>query len=100
MGRNCIGDVGGAALGTALASNNSLQKLVLSNNHVQRSAPSIFAALERNTELTHLSLRENRIQRAGGIALAKSLMSNATLAHLDIRRNINLGDEGVSALCQ
>ena len=92
---NCITSIGVHKLANFLKSNNSLQFISLEWNQIGSGAMSLGEALEENTTLVHLDLRNNGLEDNDVINLAKSLEnSNKTLKILDLRWN-KLTDKGV-----
>jgi hypothetical protein len=83
----------------ALLENKTVKKLDLSHNKIGDSGARGFAKLLGTPAcpLTTLNLANNKIGRVGAGSLGKSLQTNQTLEHLNLRMN-HLGDEGGAAL--
>ena len=80
-----------------LRSNQSLQILSLEWNQLGSPGLSFLAiALEYNTQLLQIDLRNNGISDDGAVSLAQSLLKNATIQVVDLRWN-QIGDEGAQA---
>ena len=98
---NCIGLGGAEALADLVRHSRSLLVLALEWNAVgscDAGVRALASALERNSSLTELDLRNNCIGPEGGVALARALRGNSSLRVLDLRWN-ELGSGGGHALC-
>ncbi len=93
LARNSLGDAGAEALAAVLASHDCvLERLCLSQNALgRRGCNAIAAALEVNTLLVALDVRDNALGREGGLRIARMLGTNRTLRALDVTR-CKLGD--------
>ncbi|XP_039991970.1 leucine-rich repeat-containing protein 45 [Xiphias gladius] len=99
---NNLRSAGAEALGTLLARNKTLRRLVLEWNAlgVWDEAFSLFCeGLASNSVLTQLDLRNNQINHHGASALAMALKHNTILEVLDLRWN-NIGLLGGRSLLE
>jgi hypothetical protein len=97
---NKIGDKGAQCIGTALQANTSLQVLDMRQNQVSGlGAYGIAKALQSNTTLTTIYLGDNRIGDEGAKYLADVLETNATLKELYLWKNL-ITDVGTTHLAQ
>lgn len=77
---NEIGDIGARAIGSALSANDVLTTLCLENNHVgDAGAKAVAAALCRTNRLEELGLGHNRIGNAGAEAMRAAIANGIAL---------------------
>jgi Ran GTPase-activating protein (RanGAP) involved in mRNA processing and transport len=82
------------ALCHLLQTNRSIRRLDLANNLIE----DVDYFVERDGfQLTHLSLRKNRLGKQAAMSFAKLLRKNKTLVSLDVSQNI-WGRAGVSMI--
>ena len=91
-------DVGVAALGDALKTNNTLQLLCLRGTIDDAGAAALANALKSNTALTSLDVGSCSMSKSGTLALANAVTTNTTLTTLSFRSNYNVGVRGAAAL--
>jgi Ran GTPase-activating protein (RanGAP) involved in mRNA processing and transport len=80
-----------AALCVGLSSNRGVKKLDISFNSLGSNAAgcdSLGALLNTSTTLTELHIGHNNISDAGSLAIARGLLANSTLQHLDVQSNL------------
>ena len=95
-----VGDIGSAALAKALEINSSLQVLEIRDNEIgEIGAIALAKALETNSSLQALDMGDNAIGDTGAIALAKALEKNSSLRTLVMGDN-DIGDAGAVALAK
>ena len=93
-----LGGAIGAAIGRALQVNTTLWRISLRDNKLGPEGGAALArALEHNTALRQLSLRNNALGASGGAAIANALAANTTLLQLDLGNN-GLGERGGAAI--
>ena len=88
VSHNDIGRAGEKAIGISLEDNTSLVELCIGNNHISHIT-NIANALRRNTTLTTLDLRDNRIEDSGAIMLSRAIKSNSStsIRYLNVQGN-------------
>jgi hypothetical protein len=86
---NCLGAEGAQILGNYLVEETcELKSLSLEWNQLGSTGCIVLAnALEKNTSVTHLDLRNNSIKNDGAHAICKCLNVNSSLRSIDIRWN-------------
>jgi Ran GTPase-activating protein (RanGAP) involved in mRNA processing and transport len=94
---NNITPIGAAAIAVALEKNQSIQKILLSQDHIGEGAVRLAKALETNTGLQEINLIENGIDDTGAAAFAKALEVNKHLKALELQHNM-IGAPGGVAL--
>ena len=93
-----IGPEGGVAIGRALESNNTLQRLSLGSNNIDSNGAILIGrALESNNILQELALYHNNIGPDGAVAIARALEFNQTLQILNLAKT-NIGSNGAVAI--
>ena len=98
LSRLDLGGAIGAAIGRALQVNTTLWRISLRDNKLGPEGGAALArALEHNTVLRQLSLRNNALGASGGAAIANALAANTTLLQLDLGNN-GLGERGGAAI--
>ena len=95
---NCLGAEGAKVIGDYISSEVcELVELILEWNQFGNAGCTIIAhALQHNTSLQVLDLRNNNIRSEGAIILAQALESNKSLRELDLRWN-QIDDKGALA---
>lgn len=91
---------GATALSNAIKLNRSLKSLNLKWNAVGRDPSGVEAlcrALKSNLNITHLDLRNNRVNNVGAKYIGQMLTENTTITHMDLSWN-DLGVDGGIAL--
>jgi Ran GTPase-activating protein (RanGAP) involved in mRNA processing and transport len=91
MGGNHIANAGAMALAEGLraAASSCLQTLKLDWNHISnQGAQALGDALMSNASLAELDLSGNQIGNDGSVALAKALPFNVKLTSLNLSRNV------------
>lgn len=99
---NNIQAKGAGILSNGLKSNRSLRSLNLKWNSIGRDPSGVQAlceVLKYNLTISHVDLRNNRINTVGAKALGDLLTTNTTISHLDLSWN-DLGLEGGRALLE
>ncbi|XP_041357668.1 leucine-rich repeat-containing protein 74A-like [Gigantopelta aegis] len=95
---NKFGEIGGLYLGPAIASNDTIEVLDLSWNHLRgKGAMAVAAGMETNGGVKTLNISWNGFGKDGCSVLAQSLLSNATMTELDVSCN-RVDKQGVAAL--
>lgn len=97
---NNIQAKGAVVLANGLKLNRSLRSLNLKWNSVGKDSTGVQALsdiLKSNMTISHVDLRNNRINNVGAKYLGEMLMANTTITHLDISWN-DLGVDGGLAL--
>lgn len=98
MGSCRITDVGGQAIGDALAGNTALRELWLFSNELgDLAATAIGSALGANEVLTTLCLENNHVGDVGAKSIATALCGTSRLEELGLGRN-QIGDVGAKAI--
>ena len=84
-----LGDVGGAAIGEALANMQTrvLELRAKKNEFRDKSARAIAEALEDKSNIKRLDLSSNLINDSGGELIGLAIASNENLSHLNLRKN-------------
>jgi hypothetical protein len=80
-----------AALCLGLSSNRGVQRLDLSHNRLGDNAAgceSVGKLLETSSTLTSVNIGHNNINNNGSLPIARGLMTNSTLQHLDLQSNL------------
>ncbi len=98
---NAIDSSGSARLAAFLVSNTTLKWLILDENHGigDEGAREVAIALTgHNRTLEHLSLRSCGIGEDGGKRFMTTLSRNKTLKGLNLRGNVEMGDEAVEMI--
>ncbi|KAF4130089.1 Leucine Rich repeat [Phytophthora infestans] len=93
LGNNLLGDQAVKTLIQCLLNRCTLEHLDLRRNHVFHAAVSIGELLRISTPLTSLNLSWNNIRGEPAQHLARCMMENLTLTHLDLSDN-TLGNNG------
>jgi Ran GTPase-activating protein (RanGAP) involved in mRNA processing and transport len=99
IGCNRLGPVACQALWDGVAKNHALNVLHMHNSSMCESVDNLSRALTVNTSLQRLVLSLNHLTQHGGVSIAKAMMENVALRHLDVSDN-NLADNGAMALCR
>lgn len=97
-----ISDLGATNIALALASNNTLRYLKLSDNLIRGSGASAIANTlikNKNNKLTVLTLDNNQIDNKGAEKIAEMLKVNNVLLKLFISNN-NIDDNGVEKIIE
>ena len=99
---NLIDQDGAAAIAAFLVSTVSLKRLVLDENHHigNEGAREIALALCHNSTLEVLSMRSCCIGRQGAERFATTLSKNGSLRKLDLRGNVDIGDNAVELMAR
>ncbi len=82
-----VDEYGAIEIGKALRNNNTLSKLDLAGNKINRGAIAIGEALATNKSLKELNLEKNSISTSSMSTFIKSLQKNNTLIELNICLN-------------
>jgi Ran GTPase-activating protein (RanGAP) involved in mRNA processing and transport len=95
--QNRIGNEGASLLARSLG-NNAIPNLTRLSLTI--CTDDLISALEHNTSLLRLDLRDSKIGDDGLIALVSALEQNKTLLHLDLRYNYAFSERAFLALAE
>lgn len=99
---NNIQAAGATALANGIKLNRSLRSLNLKWNTIGKDPSGVIAlceVLKSNLTISHVDLRNNRVNNVGAKAIAEMLRANTTISHLDLSWN-DLGVDGGLALLE
>ena len=92
-----------AALCVGLSSNRGVKKLDLSFNSLGNhaaGADSLGRLLATSSSLTDLNIGHNTISDSGSLSIARGLLANSTLQHLDVQSNMFGSQAALAALTE